>query len=184
MSGEELPGVMRQSSSGKRSARASVRKDAGNPASRRRLETRILHVEQEHWRGYTYVWNDDQTDADLLEDHRRGTAWQKPVHEDGRDIRSRRYQVRHAAGLLAALAEQAAASDCPVTTNPCGEIVLHVTGGYCVIADYAPLLACPAPLDSFPCSMPGRMNTAMPPAVASTTAAPAPSCSHRLRCIG
>ena len=37
----------------------------------------------------------------------------------------------------------------PVTTNPCGEIALHVTGGYCVIADFAPLLACPAALDSF-----------------------------------
>ena len=34
----------------------------------------------------------------------------------------------------------------PVTTNPCGEVVLHVTGGYCVIADFAPLLACPVPL--------------------------------------
>jgi hypothetical protein len=33
-------------------------------------------------------------------------------------------------------------------TNPCGKITLHVTGGYCVIADFAPLLACPAPLDA------------------------------------
>jgi hypothetical protein len=44
--------------------------EPGNPASRRRLETRLLHVEQEHWRGYTYVWNDDQTDAELLTDPR------------------------------------------------------------------------------------------------------------------
>ncbi len=36
-----------------------------------------------------------------------------------------------------------------MTTNPCGEIALHVTGGYCVIADFAPLLACPVALDSF-----------------------------------
>ena len=49
--------------------------EAGKPASRRRLETRILHFEQvagteevgdQVWRGYTYVWNDDQTDAELL----------------------------------------------------------------------------------------------------------------------
>lgn len=36
----------------------------------RRLETRLLHIEQGHWRGYTYVWNDAQTDADLLDDPR------------------------------------------------------------------------------------------------------------------
>jgi len=50
--------------------------ERGNPASRRRLETRILHFEQlagteevgdQVWRGYTYVWNDDQTDAELLQ---------------------------------------------------------------------------------------------------------------------
>jgi adenosylcobalamin-dependent ribonucleoside-triphosphate reductase len=87
--------------------------------------------------------------GDRLEDHRTGTARERPVHEDGRDVRSTRYQVDHAAPLLAHLARAAAASDFPVTTNPCGEIALHVAGGYCVIADFAPLLACPAPLDSF-----------------------------------
>lgn len=48
----------------------------GNPASRRRLETRILHHKKmpgteeygdQFWRGYTYVWNDEQTDAELLD---------------------------------------------------------------------------------------------------------------------
>jgi uncharacterized repeat protein (TIGR03806 family) len=43
---------------------------------KRRLETRILHYEQlggseeigdAYWRGYTYVWNDAQDDAELLE---------------------------------------------------------------------------------------------------------------------
>jgi uncharacterized repeat protein (TIGR03806 family) len=43
----------------------------------RRIETRILHnrrltgteeVGDQYWRGYTYVWNDDQTDATLLDD--------------------------------------------------------------------------------------------------------------------
>jgi hypothetical protein len=84
--------------------------------------------------------------GDALEDHRTGSAWEKPVHQDGRDFRSERYQVDHAAGLLAEVSRRAAASRFPVTTNPCGEIALHVTGGYCVIADYAPLLACPVPL--------------------------------------
>lgn len=50
--------------------------ERGNPASRKRLETRLMHFQQfpgtsevgdQYWRGYTYVWNDDQTDAELLE---------------------------------------------------------------------------------------------------------------------
>lgn len=54
----------------------SMEMEAGNPASKRRLETRLLHFEQlagteevgdQVWRGYTYLWNDDQTDADLIE---------------------------------------------------------------------------------------------------------------------
>jgi uncharacterized repeat protein (TIGR03806 family) len=55
----------------------SLEMEAGNPQSRKRLETRILHhkrmsgKEEEYgaqvWRGYTYVWNDDQTDAVLLD---------------------------------------------------------------------------------------------------------------------
>ena len=87
--------------------------------------------------------------GDLLEDHRTGSAWTKPVHNDGRDFRSQRYQVDIAAGLLGELSARAAVAHFPVTTNPCGEITLHVTGGYCVIADFAPLLACPVPLGSF-----------------------------------
>jgi len=87
--------------------------------------------------------------GDLLNDHRDGSARHKPVHHDGRDFRSDRYQVDCAAGLLAEISRRARVAEFPVTTNPCGEIVLHVTGGYCVIADFAPLLACPAPFDSF-----------------------------------
>lgn len=90
--------------------------------------------------------------GDLLEDHRTGTAWNKPIFTDGRDFRSARYQVDVASGLLADLSKRASQARFPVTTNPCGEITLHVTGGYCVIADFAPLLACPVELGSF---MPG-----------------------------
>nr|WP_321983190.1 recombinase [uncultured Lichenicoccus sp.] len=87
--------------------------------------------------------------GDLLEDHRTGTAWDKPVHADGRDFSSIRYQADAAADLLAELSTRASRSRFPVTTNPCGEITLHVTGGYCVIADFAPLLACPVGLGDF-----------------------------------
>jgi uncharacterized repeat protein (TIGR03806 family) len=50
--------------------------EKGNPARRIRLETRLLHHKRlvgreefgdQFWRGYTYIWNDEQTDATLLE---------------------------------------------------------------------------------------------------------------------
>ncbi len=56
----------------------SLDMETGNPASRRRLETRLLHYEKmpgkddeygaQVWHGYTYLWNDEQTDAVLLDD--------------------------------------------------------------------------------------------------------------------
>jgi len=33
---------------------------------KRRIETQILHWDGEDWRGYSYAWNADQTDADLV----------------------------------------------------------------------------------------------------------------------
>ncbi|MCE2564061.1 recombinase [Komagataeibacter sp. FNDCF1] len=84
--------------------------------------------------------------GDRLEDSRTGSARLKKVHADGRDFRSARYQATVGATLLADLARRAAGAHFPVTTNPCGEITLHVTGGYCVIGDFAPLLACPVAL--------------------------------------
>lgn len=55
----------------------SLELEAGNPQSQRRLETRVLHRElvpgnddeygAQVWHGYTFVWNDEQTDAELLE---------------------------------------------------------------------------------------------------------------------
>ena len=84
--------------------------------------------------------------GDKLDDHRTGRAREKPVHGDGRDVRSARYQADHAVGLLADISHRARTAPFPATTNPCGEISLHVTGGYCVIADFAPLLACPTDL--------------------------------------
>src|SRR5262249_46600192 len=46
------------------------------PKSKKRLETRLLHFQyfggsdeigDQYWRGYTYIWNDEQTDAFLLD---------------------------------------------------------------------------------------------------------------------
>ena len=49
----------------------SIDMEEGDPASRRRLETRLLTLQsgpqgREQWVGYTYIWNDEQTDAKLL----------------------------------------------------------------------------------------------------------------------
>lgn len=38
----------------------------GNPGTERRLETRVIIHEQAGWAGYTYKWNANQTDAELL----------------------------------------------------------------------------------------------------------------------
>jgi uncharacterized repeat protein (TIGR03806 family) len=55
----------------------SMDMERGNPKSRKRIETRLLHFQQfpgtqeygdQYWRGYTYRWNEDQTDADLVDD--------------------------------------------------------------------------------------------------------------------
>src|SRR5207244_11318913 len=55
----------------------SMDMERGNPQTRKRLETRLLHFQQfpgtqeygdQYWRGYTYVWNDEQTDAELLDE--------------------------------------------------------------------------------------------------------------------
>ncbi len=41
--------------------------EAGDPASRRWIETRLLTRQDGEWVGYSYRWNDDQTDATLVE---------------------------------------------------------------------------------------------------------------------
>lgn len=95
--------------------------------------------------------------GDKLEDFRTGKAREKPIYRDGRDFHSERYQISEAFDLLAKLSECATHTHFPVTTNPCGEITLHVTGGYCVITDFAPLLSCPVPFESFE---PGKASSA------------------------
>jgi len=40
--------------------------EEGNPASARRIETRVVLKQDDHWVGYSYQWNNEQTDADLV----------------------------------------------------------------------------------------------------------------------
>ncbi|MGH7172597.1 MAG: PQQ-dependent sugar dehydrogenase [Gemmataceae bacterium] len=42
--------------------------EEGNPASRRWIETRFLTNQQGEWFGYSYQWNDEQTDGVLVDD--------------------------------------------------------------------------------------------------------------------
>lgn len=41
----------------------------GRPDTVRRLETQLLHYDGLTWRGYTYAWNESQTDAELVPAH-------------------------------------------------------------------------------------------------------------------
>lgn len=45
----------------------SLQTDATQPDSWKRLETQVLHYDQDTWRAYNYIWNDEQTDATLAE---------------------------------------------------------------------------------------------------------------------
>jgi putative heme-binding domain-containing protein len=44
----------------------SLELERGDPKSRRRLETQVLHFDGVTWNGYTYAWNDEQSDATLV----------------------------------------------------------------------------------------------------------------------
>lgn len=76
--------------------------------------------------------------GDLLEGY-----GEREIFDDGSDFRSDRFSASFGAALLRGVA--LAARDCrfKYITNPCGEIVLHILGAYCVIADIAPVLAFP-----------------------------------------
>ena len=49
----------------------SLEMEVGNPESKRRIETRITVKQENHWLGYSYFWNDEQTDAALVEQRGR-----------------------------------------------------------------------------------------------------------------
>ena len=43
----------------------SLDMEMGNPTTRRRIETQLLHYDGRDWQTYTYAWNDAQSDAEL-----------------------------------------------------------------------------------------------------------------------
>ena len=44
----------------------SLETERGNPSTRRRIETQIMHFDGVQWAAYSYRWNDAQTDAELV----------------------------------------------------------------------------------------------------------------------
>ena len=44
----------------------SLEMERGNPATRRKLETQLLHFTGESWNAYSFQWNEAQTDATLV----------------------------------------------------------------------------------------------------------------------
>jgi ribonucleoside-triphosphate reductase (formate) len=77
--------------------------------------------------------------ADLLDDHRTGFSFIARDTLPG----SSRYELTEAKDLMVKLHAAARKVNYPTITNPCGEIGLHLTGGYCVLASVAPFLAKP-----------------------------------------
>jgi glucose/arabinose dehydrogenase len=66
--------------------------EEGNPASKRRIETRLLTRQQGQWAGYSYLWNDEQTDAELVAGEGMDRAYEI---RDAKSPGGRRQQVWH-----------------------------------------------------------------------------------------
>lgn len=92
--------------------------EQGNPASRRRLETRLLTLQsgpagREQWAGYVYLWNDEQTDAELL----------------GKDLLEKTYTIRDASapgGTREKTWYYPSRTDCMICHNEKARFVLGV----------------------------------------------------------
>jgi uncharacterized repeat protein (TIGR03806 family) len=59
---------------------SSAAENQGDINQSKRIETRILVRQQNHWLGYSYLWNDEQTDAELV--GARGMDLQLSVADD------------------------------------------------------------------------------------------------------
>lgn len=85
--------------------------------------------------------------GDKLEDAVRGYDRRIPVGWKGEAFDSAKYQTVEGRKLLADLAARANNTRFASIINPCAEVTLSVMGGFCVIADLAPILACPVDWD-------------------------------------
>jgi len=65
---------------------------ADTPAGRRRIETQLLHYNGDDWSAYTYLWNDEQSDANLV--GAEGVDLQLTVADPKAPNRTRRQSYR------------------------------------------------------------------------------------------
>ena len=91
----------------------SLERQPGDPASRFRVETRVLLRQQGEWAGYSYRWNPDQSDAVLV----AGEGADAKLAIDG--------GWRHARAVVA---RSPAASECMACHSRAASFVLGVTG--------------------------------------------------------
>lgn len=89
----------------------SLEMEDGNPASKRYIETRFLTRQQGEWVGYSYLWNDDQTDATL-------------VAKEGLD---REYSIRGKAGERKQTWHYPSRTECMVCHSRAAAFVLGMT---------------------------------------------------------
>ncbi|HEV3142760.1 MAG TPA: carbohydrate-binding family 9-like protein [Gemmataceae bacterium] len=73
--------------------------EAGNPASRKWIETRFLTKQDGEWYGYSYLWNDEQTEGTLVEANGLDRDYTIHVpksaeHPDGLKVQKWRYPSR------------------------------------------------------------------------------------------
>lgn len=85
--------------------------EEGNPLTKRFIETRFLTRQQGEWVGYSYVWNDDQTDAHL-------------VQKEGLD---REYTIRTKSGERAQMWHYPSRTECMVCHSRAAGFVLGMT---------------------------------------------------------
>jgi uncharacterized repeat protein (TIGR03806 family) len=76
-----------------------------NPASRRRLETQVLHLEAGSWRPYSYAWDDAQTDATLVDGGGASRTLQVVDRDAPGGVRAQPYRVH-------------ARAECTICHNP------------------------------------------------------------------
>ncbi|MBL8849757.1 MAG: PQQ-dependent sugar dehydrogenase, partial [Planctomycetaceae bacterium] len=74
----------------------ALEQEAGRPESRRWVETRLMTRQQGEWIGYSYLWNDEQTDARLVESAGRDVAYSiaDPSADNGVRLQTWHYPSR------------------------------------------------------------------------------------------
>ena len=74
----------------------SMEVENGNAASARNIETQVLHFDGESWNAYSYRWNDEATDADLVGPHgdERRLDLKGGIYPGGRHTHTWRFHSR------------------------------------------------------------------------------------------